>query len=253
MSYTMNRILFIMLIAVNCYGQFTAKNLTPTATFLLWGQSNATNLYDAQYYNSGATERFADTLSINLTAIEGKNVEYVRYLADGRALAQNANPDFNVKSHELYNDCISRLSSDPNNSTDKLLGQKKAQNKACKMFAAIWIQGETDASDAGQAAAYYGNINVLIDKLRADLMEPELAFIIVRLHPGINRGQVGTVRTAMNDVGERTGVYIVDIDDFVSSDFASPGIATNVHYSVAGLKKIQERIQTIITTNNLIP
>lgn len=249
----MNRVLLIMLMAVNCYGQFTAKNLVPTATFLLWGQSNATNFYDAQYYNSGATERFADTLANNLTVIEGKNVEYVRYLADGRALAQNANPDFNVKSHELYDECMGRLASDPNNSLDKLLGQKKNQTKACKMFAAIWLQGETDASDTDQAAAYYANINLLLDKLRADLMEPELAFIIVRLHPGINRGQVGTVRTAMNDVAERSGVYVVDIDDFVSSDFASPGISTNVHYSVDGLKKIQERIQDIIIDNNLIP
>ena len=243
-----------MLIAVNCFGQFTAKNLTPTATFLLWGQSNATNFFDAQYYNVGATERFADTLSINLTAIEGKNVEYVRYLADGRALAQNASPDFNIKSHELYDECMSRLASDPNNSLDKLLGQKKNETKACKMFAAIWIQGETDASSADMANAYFENINVLVDKLRADLMEPELAFIIVRLNPYINRTFTNTIRTAMNDVAfEKTAVYIVDIDDFISSDFASPGISTNVHYSVQGLKKIQERVQAIIIDNNLIP
>ncbi len=45
----------------------------------------------------------------------------------------------------------------------------------------FWMQGESDAQDAAAAAAYEDNLRLLIDRVRADFLNPELKVILGRI------------------------------------------------------------------------
>ena len=235
---------------------FPVQNLTWLPTYAILGQSNGTNFWKSSYYNSGSNIEHSKILNGMLATHYGStNVLDYFHSADGSALAVNSLPDWNIAN--IYNDeyywkMFYQLGNSLTNGLYPDFGLRRAQGYICDMRFLLWIQGETDAGNPTFAPAYESNLTNLFTKFREDFKNPTLPILVVRLHPGIARGMVGTVRTAMNNVAAAMNdIYIVDIDDFVSTDYASPGISTNVHYSVQGLDKLVTRFYNIVVNNNL--
>lgn len=250
------RIIIFLIISANCFAQFPIQNLTKVPTYTIAGQSNATNLWLSSIYNTGSTVRHGKNLDTLLMAYYGVDevLDY-SYGADGKALFKNPiDDDWNVESNEIYYDHIYNIGNSLSNSFYPDPGLMRNQGKLCDFKFILWLQGESDASNTQGSLDYEINLKKLINKFRDDYKNQNLPFIIVRLNPNINRlpSLLTNIRNAMDNIAaELNNVFIIDIDDFVSSDFASPGISTNVHYSVQGLDKLVTRIYNVVVLNNL--
>lgn len=83
--------------------------------------------------------------------------------------------------------------------------------------AIVWIQGEADAEDAGEAAAYEANLTAFIATVRETY--PNIPFVISYLHASGSGAHSATVRTAQeNVVAAMAQVSGVDVDDLTLAD-----------------------------------
>lgn len=71
-----------------------------------------------------------------------------------------------------------------------------AMGKAPEVRAFVWIQGESDALDAGAAGAYEGYLGGFVDAVRAEMIGPAAPFLIVRIADIANWTYRAQVRAA---------------------------------------------------------
>jgi|GEM_PF-1545605 len=122
----------------------------------------------------------------------------------------------------------------------------------------FWMQGEWDALNSIDAAAYQANLVALIQALRADLGSPGLPFILGRLNSqiykspyGISQGDLDTVRAAQQQVADTVPMTaLVDTDDLpLNSDF--------IHFTADGQILLGQRFadayQALSATTVYVP
>ncbi len=61
---------------------------------------------------------------------------------------------------------------------------KAAEERPIKVVAFLWVNGQNDAKKEDLANAYSANLKRLIEGLRKNFENPELAFISIRMHDG---------------------------------------------------------------------
>jgi hypothetical protein len=162
--------------------------------------------------------------------------------------------DFNMRvTGNLYgevykNFCTRWLSDTIASSLDKYPGILLGQGKEVQVKFIIWLQGERDASEVkGSAERYQQNLTDLISKYRRDFNNPTMPFIIVKLHPNVNRppDKLAIIRTAMQNIADNDPyTYAVEVSDLsVPIDWYD-----NIHYSDIGLPKLRNKILSILKT-----
>lgn len=86
-----------------------------------------------------------------------------------------------------------------------------------RIAAIVWVQGETDALDTSDAAAYQANFTQFISDVRVSF--PGVPFIFNRLHSANAGTFVSTVRAAQTAVDAAVdGTTMVDCDDLTLTD-----------------------------------
>lgn len=98
----------------------------------------------------------------------------------------------------------------------------------------LWMQGESDAINAGRDAAYQANLTAFIADMRSHY-DQDLPFIIGRINP-VWGGENSLTRAAQQYVAENTdGVEWFDTDGM-----SRHGNNTNVHYDTLGQIQLGE-------------
>ncbi|MCB9778572.1 MAG: hypothetical protein H6742_08430 [Alphaproteobacteria bacterium] len=78
----------------------------------------------------------------------------------------------------------------------------------------VWMQGESDAIDADTAAAYQVNLQHLVERVRSDLRDPELPFVLGRIDCTGVCAFRETVRAAQQAVADADPyVFAIETDD----------------------------------------
>lgn len=118
-----------------------------------------------------------------------------------------------------------------------------------RIAAFIWIQGERDATDATDAAAYETNLTTLISDLRA--IWPDLPFLYNRLHTSNPGAQKAVIRTAQTNVDANVaGTTMVNCDDLALQ-------GDNLHFTGDGYITLGNRFGTAtlaaLGINTLLP
>lgn len=107
-----------------------------------------------------------------------------------------------------------------------------------RLAAMVWIQGEQDATDAADAAAYEANLTTFISDVRLEF--PGLPFVIVKLHTSNPGSQKAVVRAAQVAVAAAvSGVTLVDADDLALQ-------GDNLHYTTESYFTLGNRIGAAI-------
>lgn len=117
----------------------------------------------------------------------------------------------------------------------------------------VWVQGESDAGDAADAAAYEVNLGGFIDSLTSDVAEvtSSTPWYIVYLNDfwdpdameAVSRSEYATVRAAQEAVvAARSNVYGVSMDD--NEELQS---GDEIHYTGAGRVTMGQRVGTAHT------
>lgn len=121
------------------------------------------------------------------------------------------------------------------------LGTTGAGYSTVRVGGFIWIHGETDANyfDGSLAAAYQTNLAAWVTKLRTDISEPNMPFIISRL--GVEDvgyyNNVPTVQAAQDWVGANVAHCVTVNTDGLSHQAASQG-----HYDEPGAVNLAARL-----------
>lgn len=100
----------------------------------------------------------------------------------------------------------------------------------------IFVQGETDASDATDAASYQANLTAYIAAVRAHLGNASFPFFITQLNPNLASASfIAMVRAAQIAVAAAdSNVVLVSLDDY-------PLALTSIHYAANELYDGAER------------
>lgn len=109
--------------------------------------------------------------------------------------------------------------------------QEEALN--CYFAGLVWIQGNGDADDAGEAGRYQANLTALVASVRGEFGNVPL--VVVKLHSSMAGAQVATVQAAQVAVVEDTRISaLVDSDDL--------GLRDTDHYTADAFVTLGERI-----------
>lgn len=107
-----------------------------------------------------------------------------------------------------------------------------------KLRGVLWLQGEADARP-GKVELYAENLNSLVDRLRADLGDPELPFVactIGEMRPDSPENPKAAINAILLDLPkQRPGTGCVDARDLKSS------IGDSVHFDTASQEEIGRR------------
>lgn len=165
------------------------------------------------------------------------DIDFIKYGADGTALAQLGSNDWSqlsvgesyTRSNTNHNLAIAGL-------TDK---------RPPRCF--IWIQGEADAGTDVMTAAYLVNLRNFITAKRA-VYGYYMPFVIVRLgslQTWADPTRKATIRASQTTVGGEDNNYLVDADGVIVG-------ADNVHYRATndggGIDALAQRIFDVIIT-----
>lgn len=127
--------------------------------------------------------------------------------------------------------------------------QDAERQLGARMAAFVWIQGEQDATDATDAAAYEANLTAFIADVR--LVWPAIPFVIVKLHNSNPGAQKAVVRAAQVAVAAAVpGVTLIDVDALALQ-------GDNLHFTpesyLALGNMIGAAINTALGLSNLLP
>lgn len=191
---------------------------TPTDP-LAWDVNNGPD--DLQsYYNGGAN---GDTFGVELSLGRGLDA-----LGNTVGIAKMAISGSSLHVHWKANSSA-YPTADPKLS-DQLItfAQTVAADIDLPVVGLVWIQGEADATDATQAAAYESNLTALVTKFRATF--PGTWWVFNRLHTSATGAHKSTVRTQQTSFAANVSrVYMVDVDDLTidgSNHFAADDYIT---------------------------
>lgn len=112
----------------------------------------------------------------------------------------------------------------------------------------IWMQGESDASDAQWAADYENNLTEFIANLRADFQTPDLPVALGRIADTEPYPYDLEVRAAQEAVAEADPrIHLIDLDDL-------PMEADRVHFIGPGIMEMGSRMaNSLLLLNGLTP
>lgn len=146
-----------------------------------------------------------------LLANPTKTIYFVKYTVGSTPLAVTAGQDWNVSS---TGDLYDRTTTAVSNAKAWLA----ARGKTGTVKAAVWVQGEQDATDTTQASAYQTNLTNFISSSRAAWGYTR--FILARIRAEITgRSFLSTVRTAQETVmSADQNVEMVSEDAMLSPD-----------------------------------
>jgi len=112
------------------------------------------------------------------------------------------------------------------------------ESEGGRVVGMVWMQGERDCRYAAAAAVYDDGLRALIERVRRDLHEAELPFVIGQVNPPAEQGYpyADVVRAAQERVaGEVPHTALVSTDGL-------PKRADGLHYAPSGLEALGERL-----------
>ena len=114
--------------------------------------------------------------------------------------------------------------------------QQVIQGEEVNLLACLWMQGESDSRYQGAAADYQANLTRLIARIRADLDQAEMKFVIGLVNPsGPRFTHLSTVRAAQRLVAETVAnVSLVDTGGLTKHE-------DELHYDSAGQLELGRR------------
>lgn len=106
----------------------------------------------------------------------------------------------------------------------------------------VFPLGETDATDAADAAAFQVNQTQYIADIRADLGNPTLPVILLRLHINNPGAHKLTIRAAQEAIASSVpGVFLIDVDDLTLQ-------GDNLHFTADSYITLGNRVGAAIMT-----
>lgn len=131
------------------------------------------------------------------------------------------------------------IGGDPNLFTQAVEFIQEAESEFARTLSAIvWVQGESDALDATDAAAYETNLTALITALRVTW--PSVPFVYNRLNSSHTYTHKATVRTAQANVDAAvSGTTMVDADGIALQGDGD-------HYTADGYIELGERLAAAV-------
>lgn len=114
--------------------------------------------------------------------------------------------------------------------------EQVTQDEEVEVLACLWMQGESDSRFQQAAADYQANLKRLIARIRADLDQAEMRFVIGLVNPsGAKFAHLSTVRAAQRLVAETVpNVSFVDTAGLSKHD-------DKLHYDTAGQLELGRR------------
>ena len=155
----------------------------------------------------------------------------IKYAVGGSSLLAWA-PDWSAEAAAMADDAAkgplySRLLAH----VDRVRGDQEMRIRAC-----LWMQGESDSRYATCAAAYRSNLRRLIERMRQDVNEPQMAFLVGLANPpeaGFPyRAQVRDAQ--MRLAAEMPGAHLVDTAGLSKWE-------DELHYDTGGLLELGAR------------
>ncbi len=116
------------------------------------------------------------------------------------------------------------------------LVREAGEKRPIEVVGMLWMQGERDAGDAGQGAAYADNLRKLVEGARRDFGNPEMIFVAGRINlpKAKNPAALEAVRTAL--AGATLDHYgWIDCDDL-------PTVSDRLHFDTRGIGTMGERM-----------
>lgn len=176
--------------------------LTPTDP-LAWDVTNGPA--DLQSYYNGGTD--GDSFGVELSlgrALDalGNTVAIAKMAIGGSSLAVHWKANSST-----YPTAAPQLS-------DQLItfAQNVATDLDLPVVGVVWIQGEEDANDSGQASAYKANLEALVTKFRATF--PDAWWVLNHLHTDANGTYAATVRSQQEAfIADNARTYMITADD----------------------------------------
>lgn len=161
----------------------------------------------------------------------GWNVAILKFAINATSLAVDWDPD---TGDSLYLQMIPRVNA-------ALAGLANSGYEP-RLRGFMWMQGEWDARSTIQAGQYAANLTEFIERLRAELSEPGLPFVIGRLNSeiwrsgiGITQANLATVRAAQRTVAATVPkTFLINTDDI-------PQLSDRLHFSAAGQLELGAR------------
>ena len=157
----------------------------------------------------------------------------IKFAAGGTSLHGCWNPDWRVdkaallgeeNEQKLYKEFLSYV-------REVLSGLEDDEYEVCAM---LWVQGETDSGNPVAARAYGDNLRTLIQRIRKDLQNRALPYLLFE----VGSGQV--VEGMRKTAGKLSRVNLIPQSrDPASLDFYST--MENGHYNYQGMKKLGHR------------
>ncbi|HMB00942.1 MAG TPA: sialate O-acetylesterase [Spirochaetota bacterium] len=172
--------------------------------------------YHATKYTHGPEAGFGHSIT-NLLA--GEEIIIIKYSKGSTTLAV----DWNADSGSLYTNLVTLV--------NNVLGGTDYQ-----LCGLMWLQGESDAYNMNQAAAYYANLTNFITSLRTDLHVSSLPFFIGATDlPGTNTAWEAEVSNAQTAAAANDP----DVVTFSTAAVNSNRISGDaIHYNSQGLVKL---------------
>lgn len=168
------------------------------------------------------------TLARSLARTFRHRVAIIKVGYFGTSLAADWNPD-RQDGNRLYAALLQE--------TGRALEALRESGRSAHLAGFFWMQGETDAKNPVEAAAYGENLRRFIAALRRDLESPYLPFILGRIGPPPPTGHPhqNLVRTAQQEVSRMMpDTAWVDTDDL-------PRDTDHIHLLAPGVMTLGER------------
>ena len=114
--------------------------------------------------------------------------------------------------------------------------ERTTQGEEVEVLACLWMQGERDARYKSAAAQYQSNLTRLIARMRNDLNQPDMAFILGLAYPPAQRyNNRSVVREAQRNVAAGVkNVHVVETAGLSKHD-------DDLHYDTAGQLELGRR------------
>ena len=122
--------------------------------------------------------------------------------------------------------------------------KRVTRDEEVEVLACLWMQGESDSRYQQAAADYQANLRRLIARIRADLDQAEMQFVIGLVNPcGARFTHLSTVRGAQRLVAETVpNVSLVDTAGLSKHD-------DELHYDTAGQLELGRRFAHQLSSN----
>lgn len=161
------------------------------------------------------------------TAVPDEQLVVLKVATNGTDLARHWDPD---DPSSLYADLVDEYAA--------LSAELVALGYTPQPVGVLWMQGENDAARRIDADAYEVNLTEFIARLRTDVAEPDLPFVIGRIHAdlliiyGRYKGRVRAAQAAV--AAADPNAELVDLDDL-------PLLADQIHFDDEGMRAMGKR------------